>query len=256
VSKKKPNRFGASTRIFAVVGVAAAGLGAIKALDVADRALDIVTLSEPAYAQAEPTSTAEAAAAPDDPRGPLDILNADRREAERQAAEAALVQQAAACEPSDAFADRSGLSLTELQVLRSLSQRRRDLDGREASVVEREGLLAAAEDRVEARIEELRALESKINGMLGQLDEAEEAQINSLVALYSRMKAQDAARIFAALDEEVLIQVASRMTEQSLAPILAEMTDADAASLTVALARRHIAPDTLEALEGGAAGAG
>jgi flagellar motility protein MotE (MotC chaperone) len=252
---KKASRFGASTRIFAVVGVAAAGLGAIKALDVAEQALDVVTFSEAAYAQTEPTSTAEQGEVADDPRGPLDILNADRREAERAAAEAAAEAQAAVCEPADTFADRSGLSLTELQVLRSLSQRRRDLDGREESVIEREGLLAAAETRVEERITELRSLESRINTMLGQLDEAEETQINSLVALYSRMKAQDAARIFAALENEVLIQVASRMTEQSLAPILAEMSDGDAAALTVALARRHIAPDTLEAL-GGGAGAG
>lgn len=255
MSAKKPSRFGASTRIFAVVGVAAAGLGAIKALDVAEQALDVLTLSGPAFAQTEPTSTAEQGISEDDPRGPLDILNADRREAERAAAAAVAEAQAAACVPSDGFADRSGLSLTELQVLRSLSQRRRDLDGREESVIEREGLLAAAEDRVEARITELRTLEERINTMLGQLDAAEEAQINSLVALYSRMKAQDAARIFAALDDEVLIQVASRMSEQSLSPILAEMTDANAAALTVSLARRHIAPDTLEAL-GDAPGAG
>lgn len=236
-----------ATRIFAIVAVAAGGLGAMKLLDVADRAIDIVTLSGPAFAQVE--GDGEAAA---DPRGPLDILNADRREAERAAAAAAAAEEAEAedaCVVGDGFAERSGLSLSELQVLRSLSQRRRDLDARDAVVVEREGLLAAAEQRVEGRIEELRTLETRINRMLGQLDEAEETQINSLVALYSRMKSDDAASIFAQLDQEVLLQVTSRMTDQALAPVLADMTEADAAALTVALARRHQAPETLEALE-------
>ncbi len=235
-----------ATRIFAIVAVAAGGLGAMKLLDVADQAIDIVTLSGPAFAQVE--GEGEAAA---DPRGPLDILNADRREAERAAAAAAAEEDEAedACVVGDGFAERSGLSLSELQVLRSLSQRRRDLDARDAVVIEREGLLAAAEQRVEGRIDELRTLETRINRMLGQLDEAEETQINSLVALYSRMKSDDAARIFAQLDQEVLLQVTSRMTDQALAPVLADMAEGDAAALTVALARRHQAPETLEALE-------
>ena len=63
------------------------------------------------------------------------------------------------------------------------------------------------------------------------------------------MKSDDAARIFAELDQEVLLQVASRMTDQALAPVLADMSETDAAELTVALARRHQAPETLEALE-------
>lgn len=239
-----------ATRIFAIVAIAAGGLGVIKVLDVADRMIDIVTFSGPAFAQAEGEHATDSAAA--DPRGPLDILNADRREAERAAAAAAAEaanEPEVACAVEDGFTERSGLSLSELQVLRSLSQRRRDLDARDAVVVEREGLLSAAEQRVEGRIEELRTLETRINRMLGQLDEAEESQINSLVALYSRMKSDDAARIFTALDNEVLLQVTSRMTDQALAPILADMTETDAAALTVALARRHQAPETLEALE-------
>jgi flagellar motility protein MotE (MotC chaperone) len=233
-----------SSRVFAIVAVALGGLGAMKALDVAGGAFDLLTLGGPARA-AEGEGAAHA-----DPRGPLDVLNADAREAARAAETAAApAGDAAACPVEDTFAERSGLSLSELQVLRSLSQRRRDLDARDASVVEREGLLAAAESRVESRIAELHALESRINGLLGTLDDAEAAQINSLVALYSRMKSDDAARIFAALDEEVLLEVAARMTDQALAPILADMSERNAAALTLALARRHRAPDTLEALE-------
>jgi len=167
------------------------------------------------------------------------------------------VEAAATCEASPvSLADRSGLSLSELRVLRSLSQRRRDLDAREADLLDREGLLQAAEGRVEERVGELRAIETRISNLLGQLDEAEEAQINGLVALYSQMKSDDAARIFVALDEDILLVVAARMTEQKLAPILADMPVADAAALTVQLARLHRAPETMDALAARAADRG
>ena len=232
-----------STRVFAIVGVAVAGLAGLKALDLAGGVFDVVTLSEPAFAAGEEEEGGEADAF--DPRGPLDILNADARDEEA----AEQVQAAAECPAPIGIAERSGLSLSELQVLRSLSQRRRDLDAREGAVVEKEGLLAAAETRVEGRIDELRVLEEHVSELLGQLDAAEEAQINALVGLYSRMRSDDAARIFGELEDDVLIDVASRMNEQALAPILADMPGGRAAELTVALARRHVAPSALEVLE-------
>ena len=236
----------APTRIIAIVGIADAGLAGLKLLDATDEVLDLVTLTDAAYAAGGEE------APPADPRGPLDILE----DAEGESANGDTLAAAMECPAPAGIAERSGLSLSELQVLRSLSQRRRDLDTRESAVVEKEGLLAAAESRVEGRIEELRGLELRVSDLLGALDAAEEAQINSLVSLYSRMKSDDAARIFGDLDDDVLLEVASRMNEQALAPILADMPGADAASLTVSLARRHAAPETADVLGSLASGGG
>lgn len=241
--------FRGSSRIFAIVAVAAAGLAGLKALHVTDGALDVMTLTRPAYA-----AGGEEDVAPADPRGPLDILETEETREARAEVDAADAE--AMCAAPQGLAERSGLSLSELQVLRSLSQRRRDLDAREQSVIEREGLLEAAEARVEERIEELHGLETRITELLGSVDDAEEAQLNALVALYSRMRSDDAARIFGQLEDDVLIQVASRMSDQALAPILADMPGAEAAELTMALARRHETPDTLDALPAPAEEAG
>ncbi len=64
----------------------------------------------------------------------------------------------------DTYYDNTGigLSLAEVQVLESLSERRQTLDQRENDLVLRERLILAAELRVEERIDELRVLEARI----------------------------------------------------------------------------------------------
>ena len=105
-------------------------------------------------------------------------------------------------------------------------------------------LIEAAERRVEERIGELRALETRIEELLLMRDEEEEAQLASLVSVYENMRAKDAARIFDTLDNQILVDVASRMREQRIALILAEMSPQAAQELTVMLATRLVPPDT------------
>ncbi len=149
-------------------------------------------------------------------------------------------------EGADTYYDEGGigLSLAEVQVLESLSERREVLDARENEMVMRERLIEAAERRVEERINELRTLEARIQDLLLFRDEAEEAQLASLVSVYENMRPKDAARIFDTLDETILVDVVSRMREQRIALVLAEMQPRAAQELTVMLATRLVAPGT------------
>jgi len=236
-----------SSGTFAVVAVIVGGLAAFKLIGVAGGVTALMALEQPAFASSDSHDEPDEHA---DPHGILDDPEAASALPPGLAEDGDVATEVAAtCEaPQVTLADRSGLSLSELRVLRSLSQRRRDLDARESDILEREGLLQAAEVRVEERVADLRAIEARIGDLLGTLDEAEEAQINGLVALYSQMKSDEAAAIFGALDQDILIIVAARMSDQKLAPILADMPVGDAAALTVQLARRHQAPETMDAL--------
>lgn len=131
-----------------------------------------------------------------------------------------------------------GISRSEVEVLENLSQRRAALDARENDIVMRERLLEAAERRVDERIAELSAIQARIEGLLLQRDEEEEAQLQSLVTVYENMRPKDAAAIFERLDQQILVDVASRMREARIAPILAEMQPESAQELTVLLATR------------------
>src|SRR5581483_9375776 len=100
---------------------------------------------------------------------------------------AAVTRDAAAADD-----DAGPASAAEVDVLSSLSKRRKTLDAREASLAMRENLIAAAENRVDAKIAALRNLQAQIQALLVQRDAAQEKQVASLVKVYSAMKPRDA----------------------------------------------------------------
>ena len=77
-----------------------------------------------------------------------------------------------------------------------------------------------------------------MNELLGRLDEEQERRVNSLVDVYQRMRAKDAAEVFDGLDDDVLVQVASRMRQANLAEVMGRMSPDRARALTQMLADR------------------
>ncbi|MEZ5956531.1 MAG: hypothetical protein R3C27_04880 [Hyphomonadaceae bacterium] len=146
------------------------------------------------------------------------------------------------------LAEMAGLSQAEVQVLQALGTRRAELDARGEAMETQDGLMLAAEQRLSERLAELRALETHVNDLLGQLDEAQEQRLRSLVDVYTRMRAKDAAAVFDGLEDDVLIQVASRMRESNLAEVMGRMDPNRARALTQMLADRARPPTNGEAL--------
>jgi flagellar motility protein MotE (MotC chaperone) len=135
-----------------------------------------------------------------------------------------------------AAAAPADMSRAEMDVLQNLSTRRLELDERARELDMRENLLKASEQRVDERISELKGIEKNIQDLLQQRDQAQAAQLASLVKVYENMKPADAARIFDKLDMAILLPVAQKMKPAKIALVLAAM-DADAAKrLTINLA--------------------
>jgi flagellar motility protein MotE (MotC chaperone) len=126
----------------------------------------------------------------------------------------------------------------ERAVLERLQDRRQELDTRGRDLEMRESLLKAAEMRVEAKVAELKDMESRVNTAMGNRDKAEADRFKSIVAMYENMKAKDAARIFDRLDLKVLIDVSTQIKPAKMSEILAQMTSEGAERLTVELANR------------------
>lgn len=136
------------------------------------------------------------------------------------------------------FESRSGAAPGETAVLERLGERRQELEERGRELDIREGLLKAAEQRLEARMEELKALESQ-NETAGQRkNEAEAARVRGLVTMYENMKAKDAARIFDRLEMRILLDLATQINPRRMADILSAMTPEAAERLTGELANR------------------
>lgn len=144
---------------------------------------------------------------------------------------------------SDDKVDPFNLGKSQIELLQSLADRRKELEERERTLVQREGLLAAAEHRIDQKIGELNGIKTEIEDLIRKYDEQEEEQLASLVKIYETMKPKDAAKIFDALDMEILLQVIERMKASKTAPVLAAMTPERAKEVTARIAERRKMPD-------------
>ena len=135
-------------------------------------------------------------------------------------------------------------SASEVDVMNSLSKRRRELDVRDSQLTTQANMIAAAEARVDAKINQLKQLQAQINALMVQRDDAQKAQLTALVKTYTAMKPKDAARIFNTMPDEVLVPVAHEMKPDVLGSIMSNMNSESAKSLTVKLADRLTLPQT------------
>lgn len=150
--------------------------------------------------------------------------------------------RAPVCAPSDlALAKEAGLSPAELRVLQTLGARRGELDQREQDMDVQLQLLAAAEAKLDAKVKALSGLKAEIQGLIGAADAQSDAEVNRMVAVFTAMKAKDAAARLTVLSDAVRLPIAAKIKERSLSAILAQMSPADAKDLTEKLAGRFAA---------------
>jgi flagellar motility protein MotE (MotC chaperone) len=129
-------------------------------------------------------------------------------------------------------------SPAERAILERLTERRQELDARARELEIRENLLKAAEKRMEAKLAELKELEGRVSSASKKKEEADAANIKSLVVMYENMKAKDAAKIFDGLDIRVLLDVVKEINPRRMSDILAQMSPQTAERLTVEIATR------------------
>lgn len=134
-------------------------------------------------------------------------------------------------------------AVAERAVLEALRARRAEIELREAALAQREILVTAVERRLAGRLEELTALQQRLEVEARARDERTEQGWRQMVRLYEGMRPRDAAGIFDDLDMPVLIQVVDRMREAKAAPVLAAMRPERARLVTTELARHRARPN-------------
>jgi flagellar motility protein MotE (MotC chaperone) len=240
-------------RILPLVGVAAAGVLAINALSGARGLPDLVSGAK-AFAEeaAKPTKGAKAKAdatdeAPIAPDAAAAAIDAAARLPPAS-------KPAPVCAPTAAeLAKQAGLSPAELQVLQSLGARRGQLDQRETDLNTQLALMAAAEAKLDAKVKALNGLKGDIQGLMGQANAKEQAEVDRMVKVFEAMKAKDAAPRMTVLADNVRLPIAAKMKERVLSAILAQMSPAEAKRLTESLSNRF---DAARAVAAGADKAG
>jgi flagellar motility protein MotE (MotC chaperone) len=134
--------------------------------------------------------------------------------------------------------NRQAVSPSERAILERLQSRRQELEARAREIDIRESLLKAAEKRIEARVEDVKANDSRASMMNAQKAEAEAARFKGIITMYESMKPKDAAKVFDRLEMPVLIEIASQIAPRKMSDILGLMSPEAAERLTVELAHR------------------
>ena len=239
----------------AVIGVGAI-LFALKATGLAfsANAAPAEPAAKPAQtAPAKPGAAAPASASPAKPADPLAAINAALPVPAKSAKP---TDQSKAPDQLNEDLAASGISSAEMDVLTSLADRRDALEQRQRDLDLRANIIQATEKRVDGKIAELKALQAKIESLLGQRDAKELEQLDGLVKVYTAMKPKDAARIFASLDDNVRLGVAGRMKPDVIAGIMSALPAEVAQKLSVELANRFKVPAEIGAQAGAAASGG
>jgi len=127
----------------------------------------------------------------------------------------------------------------ERALLEQLRARRTEIEAREQAVVAQEVVLAATERRLARRVEELTALQQRLETLDRARTEQAESGWRGLVRTYEAMRPRDAAAIFNELEMPVLVEIIDRMGERKAAPVIGAMRPDQARLVTAELARHR-----------------
>src|ERR1700679_3018521 len=146
--------------------------------------------------------------------------------------------EVAKAEPSMRPEQGQAVSPSERAILERLQSRRQELEARAREIDIRESLLKAAEKRVESKVEEMKAGESRVATATTQKTEADTARFKGIITMYEGMKPKDAAKVFDRLEMSVLFEIASQIAPRKMSDILGLMSPDAAEKLTTEMARR------------------
>lgn len=136
-------------------------------------------------------------------------------------APAAAPAQAAPAEKVESVdKEKVELSSAEIDHLQKLNDRKKELDAREEELNRMEGELQVQKVELEKRIKELEEMRGKISTMLEDRVKVDDQKVDTLVQMYSNMKAPQAAKVFETMDEDLAVEILGRMKKKSAADIM------------------------------------
>lgn len=104
--------------------------------------------------------------------------------------------------------------------LSKLNERKKELDAREEELGRQEVELAKQREELDRRLKELEGMREKISEILQDRVKADDQKVETLVQMYSNMKAPQAAKVFESMDEDLAVEILGRMKKKNAADIM------------------------------------
>jgi flagellar motility protein MotE (MotC chaperone) len=120
----------------------------------------------------------------------------------------------------------------EVALFRHLETRKKELDQREDTLKKLEEELQKQKGEVAMRLQQLEETRKKISGQLESKVQTDIERVEKLVAFYSNMKPQSAAKVFQDLNEDLVVELLQKMKQKNAADIMNLLPSEKAQKLT------------------------
>ena len=121
--------------------------------------------------------------------------------------------------------------------------RARTLNDREKALDRREAELRALETELDEKLENLKALEVRMQKLIDSAGTIQDEKMEHLVSVYSNMKPKQAAQVLETLDEPIAVRILAGMSGRKAGEILSSVRADRAADLSEALTRLQTGND-------------
>lgn len=104
--------------------------------------------------------------------------------------------------------------------LLTLAQRKKELDQRDEDLKQTEAQIQEQKKELDKKIAELEETRRKIASILEERVKVDEQKVETLVQVYSNMRAPQAAKIFETMDEGLVVEILGRMKKKNAADVM------------------------------------
>lgn len=108
----------------------------------------------------------------------------------------------------------------EFDFVKDFKERKKSLDQKEEELKSWETEIQNQKADLDTKIKEIQTIRKEISAQLEERVKADQAKIDTLVQVYTQMKASQAAKVFENLDEDLAVDILTKMKKKNAADIL------------------------------------
>lgn len=201
---RRKSSFSPVAIVFTMMGIGIAYFG-YENIEAIEKYLGTVQFSFTTSAMAEDKTSDKATAKP----------AADKAGASKT--DAAKAESAKTPEETKAAVENAGI---DFDFVRDFKDRKKALDQKEEELKAWEAEIQTQKSELDTKIAEIQKIRNDISAQLEERVKADQAKIDTLVQVYSQMKAAQAAKVFETLDEDLAVDILTKMKKKNAADIL------------------------------------
>jgi len=134
---------------------------------------------------------------------------------------------------------RAEMTMETFRMLDMIEKKNRELEKREEELALREKNLKELEKKVQADLQKIEEALARSEELVGIRSDLIQKNVESLVEMYSNMKAAEAATLMENMDVEIAVQILSQMKSRDAGAVLGKMNTQVAKNITEKIAGKR-----------------